>query len=178
MTHSCTQWLKEYFASSINLSIGSVENTHAHTLPTSLIFKMVSIPFAGGPTYLPDYWQFHTFKLQSPTSANKRSLCSPVVKFTRNFYAERFVCACIQRLCEHICSLPHLRIPRKKKVLLWKAWQPHLFPKDASQMLCWSEIVTTEIPNLGSEANYFEKSSTKGSPQQWTMLVWTWGTEF
>ena len=39
------QWLKEYFASSINLSIGSMENTHMHTLSTSLIFKTVSIPF-------------------------------------------------------------------------------------------------------------------------------------
>lgn len=95
-----------------------------------------------GRAYLPDYWQFHTFKLQPPSSANKRSLCFPVVKFTRHFYAEHSVCARFQRLWEHICSLPRWEFPRKRGFCCKRAWQPQLFPKDAWQTLFWSEIVT------------------------------------
>lgn len=162
MTHSVINDLKSILhPAQISLLVPWKTHTGTHCLAHRFL-KRFQFPFkaAGGSVHLPDYWQLHTFKLQPPTSANKRSLCFPVVKFTCNFYAERSFCACIQRLCEHICSLLHLRIPKKKGFV---GESPDSL--GSFQRCLTDAVMEWNCHNRGTEpgsvANYFEKSTAK-----------------
>lgn len=162
--HSGTHRLRDLCLPHGSLRCFHGPHTHAHTLPTSLLFEAASGPLraAGGPAYLPNYQQLDAFKLQTPASADKRSLCSPVVTDSQ------FLCR-VSRLCLH--SRPGRAQPlaaafensRGKQGLVVKG--PASFLRRTPPRYWAGGKLSPQGPEPDPVASELEKSNTKGSSQ-------------